>query len=217
MTMGTHEGARDHTSDSIGLQQLKCNLADVIELAQWKHVLVRGDLEHIVAKALRKRPAEPDPRAARRVSLSDPRVRQPSLRRGWLTPTYLSGDAGEVWMLDGSQSVFGPEPIDDATRARAAGQDIHPTGPQWGLGELRSRDAVRALEEAAVEPYADLRAGLEAAGMKQERRALRVRVHDLQWQWPADDELELRFALAPGAYATGLLTELGEVADVTRG
>ena len=131
--------------------------------------------------------------------------------------TWASGDDGEVWMLDGSQSVFGPEPLDDATRARATAQDIHPTGPQWGVGELRSRDAVRALEEAAVAPYAELRAGLEAAGMKQERRALRVRVDGLAWQWPADDQLQLSFALAPGAYATGLLTELGEVADVTRG
>ena len=84
-------------------------------------------------------------------------------------------------------------------------------------GELRPRDAVRALEEAAVEPFADLRAGLEATGMKQERRALRVRVHDLQWQWPAADELELRFALAPGAYTTGLLDELGAVTDASGG
>ena len=44
-----------------------------------------------------------------------------------------------------------------------------------------------------------------------------MRVHDLQWQWPADDELELRFALAPGAYATGLLDELGAVTDASGG
>lgn len=127
--------------------------------------------------------------------------------------TWATGDEGEVWMLDGSQSVFGPEPIDEATRQRALAQDIHPTGPQWGLGELRSRDAVRALEEAATAAFADLRAGLEAAGMKQERRALRVRVHDLAWRWPADDQLELSFRLAPGAYATELLAELGEVTE----
>ncbi|GAB2494620.1 tRNA pseudouridine(13) synthase TruD [Arenimonas alkanexedens] len=131
--------------------------------------------------------------------------------------TWARGDEGEVWMLDGSQSVFGPEPLDEATSARAAAQDIHPTGPQWGIGELRSRGAVRSLEEAAVAPFADLRAGLEAAGLKQERRALRVRVGGLAWQWPAEDQLEVSFALAPGAYATGLLVELGDVADATMG
>ena len=35
--------------------------------------------------------------------------------------------------------------FDEALAARVAEQDIHPTGAMWGLGELRSRDAVRAL------------------------------------------------------------------------
>ena len=130
---------------------------------------------------------------------------------------WNTGAEGEVWMLDGTQSVFGPEPLDDALRQRAADQDIHPTGPMWGVGELRSGYAARALEQQAAAPYAALCAGLEAAGLKQERRALRVRVRDLQWQWPVPDCLELRFALLPGAYATELLAELGPVSDASRG
>ena len=47
--------------------------------------------------------------------------------------------------------------------------------------------------------------------MRQERRSLRVRVNDLEWQWPADDVLQLSFRLAPGSYATEVLAELGEV------
>src|SRR5690606_31183672 len=39
---------------------------------------------------------------------------------------------GEVWMLDGSRSVFGPQPFDDSLAARLAAFDIHPTGPLWG-------------------------------------------------------------------------------------
>ena len=107
--------------------------------------------------------------------------------------------------------MFGPEPTSAETLARVERQDIHPTGPLWGLGELRSRDAVRAIEEAAVQPFADLRAGLEQAGLKQERRSLRVRVADLQWQWMAGDVLQLQFRLGPGSYATEVLAELGEV------
>ncbi len=52
--------------------------------------------------------------------------------------------------------------------------------------------------------------GLEAAGLKQERRALRVRVDDLAWEWE-DDALILRFRLGPGAYATEVLAELGDI------
>jgi tRNA pseudouridine13 synthase len=125
--------------------------------------------------------------------------------------TWNTGAEGEVWMLDGTQSVFGPEPFTDDLRERAARQEIHPTGPMWGAGELRTRDRVREIEEAALEPFAELRAGLAKADMKQERRALRVRVNELEWQWLADDVLQLSFRLAPGAYATEVLAELGEV------
>lgn len=124
---------------------------------------------------------------------------------------WNTGAEGEVWMLDGTQSVFGPEPFTDELRERAARQDIHPTGPMWGAGELRSRDRVREIEEAALEPFGDLRAGLAKADLKQERRSLRVRVNELEWQWLADDALQLSFRLAPGAYATEVLAELGEV------
>jgi tRNA pseudouridine13 synthase len=123
---------------------------------------------------------------------------------------WQDGVDGEVWMLEGTHSVFGPEPISDELRERAARMDIHPTGSLWGKGELRSSDAALAIEQAACEPFADLRAGVEAAGMKQERRALRVRLGDLAWEWLGDATLRLAFDLPPGAYATEVLAELGE-------
>lgn len=124
---------------------------------------------------------------------------------------WSEGVAGEVWMLDGTQSVFGPEPSSEALVARALQLDIHPTGPMWGAGELRTRDVAREIEETALAPFSDLQAGLAKAELRQERRALRVRVHELAWQWLADDALQLEFRLAPGAYATEVLAELGEV------
>jgi tRNA pseudouridine13 synthase len=118
---------------------------------------------------------------------------------------------GEVWMLDGSRSVFGPLPFDDALAARLAAFDIHPTAPLWGRGELRTAGAAQALELGALADAGSLalRAGLEAAGLKQERRATRLRPHALEWAWPAPETLELRFELPPGAYATTVLAELG--------
>jgi tRNA pseudouridine13 synthase len=130
---------------------------------------------------------------------------------------WAAGTDGEVWMLDGRQSVFGPEALDDALRARAAAGDIHPTAPLWGRGESRSGPALRAREEAWLAPFADLRDGLEAAGLKQERRATRVMAAELAWSRPTPDELELRFVLPPGAYATGLLEQLGDVTEARAG
>ena len=128
---------------------------------------------------------------------------------------------GEVWLLDGSRSVFGPEPWSEVLAERLQRFDIHPSAPLWGAGELRSADAARALELAALDDATSvrLREGLEREGLKQERRATRLRAAELQWRWlDADDgALELRFALPPGSYATAVLHELGEIADAGQG
>ena len=124
---------------------------------------------------------------------------------------WSSGAVGDVWMLDGTHSVFGPTDLDETLRERVQAQAVHPTGPMWGLGDLRSSGDVRALEQEATNAFADLRVGLEAAGLKQERRALRMRVPGLEWRWLGDNALELSFELAPGSYATEVLAELGDV------
>ncbi len=140
------------------------------------------------------------------------RVLAARVRAGhWAGLAQGQGLDGEVWALAGSRSVFGPEPWSPALAERLAGFDIHPTGPLWGRGELRSTEAVRALELAALgdEQALALRAGLEAAGLEQERRALRLRPDALSWRWLADDALEVVFVLPAGAYATVVLAELG--------
>lgn len=126
--------------------------------------------------------------------------------------------AGEAWILDGSRSVFGPEPWNEVLAARLAAFDIHPSGPLWGRGELRSHDEARALELAALaeHPAPALRTGLEAAGLKQERRALRLRARGLSWAWPSGDVLRLRFELPAGCYATAMLAELGAIVNARR-
>lgn len=125
--------------------------------------------------------------------------------------SWQQGLAGEVWMLDGSHSLFGPEPMTAELAARAARLDIHPTGPLWGSGPLRCSGEAQRREVGALAEQSALREGLEAAGLRQERRALRMRVGELHWQWSGDDCLHLHFALPAGSYATAVLAELGEV------
>lgn len=125
---------------------------------------------------------------------------------------------GEVWVLAGSRSVFGPEPFDDTLARRLADFDIHPSGPLWGAGELRCTGESRALELASLdgEDARALRAGLEQAELKQERRALRLRAGQLSWQWQDAGTLQLSFELPPGSYATAMLYELGDVNEAAR-
>lgn len=129
--------------------------------------------------------------------------------------SWDTGLEGEVWMLDGSRSLFGPEPHGAALAARAAAFDIHPTGPLWGRGPLATTGRARACELGALEDEVAgrLRAGLETAGLRQERRSLRARPSGLDWAWDDPSALRLRFALPAGSYATALLAELGAIDD----
>lgn len=131
---------------------------------------------------------------------------------------WLSALEGEVWMINGSHSIFGPESLNDHVKnnelkSRAEKLEIHATGPMWGKGELRTQSKVFDIESAIATGHPELCRGLEAADMKQERRALRIQVQDLSWTWPEKDLLQCRFSLPPGAYATELLAELGELLD----
>ncbi|WP_242108334.1 tRNA pseudouridine(13) synthase TruD [Luteimonas aquatica] len=122
---------------------------------------------------------------------------------------------GEVWILDGSRSVFGPEAWSDTLAERLARFDIHPSAPLWGQGASRATGDALALEQRVLSDGTSpaLRSGLEKAGLRQERRATRLRPQELSWQWREDGDLQLAFALSPGAYATTVLAELGEIAD----
>ena len=133
--------------------------------------------------------------------------------------SWNRGLEGEVWMLAGSRSVFGPEPWSEPLAQRLADFDIHPTGPLWGTGELRTQADARDRETAALqdEDAVALRAGLELEGLRQERRALRLVPQALAWSWRSADALRLTFALPPGSYATAVLHELGAVTDASQG
>jgi tRNA pseudouridine13 synthase len=116
--------------------------------------------------------------------------------------------AGDVMNLAGTGSVFEAPEWDETLAGRLAAKDIHPTGPLWGKGALRSSADAAALETAIAATHASLCEGLEAAGLEQARRSLRLIAADFDWTWLGDDSLELSFALPPGTYATAVLREL---------
>jgi len=121
---------------------------------------------------------------------------------------------GEAVALDGSHSFFSAERIDAALVERLARHDIHPSGPLWGKGDLPSRGIVRALEEEVATLHQVLATGLAAAGLAQERRALRLVPGDLEVTWQDEATLGLRFKLPAGCFATALLRELADYQDV---
>ena len=118
--------------------------------------------------------------------------------------------AGDLLMLDGRNSLFPVESIDDVIRRRVLALEIHPTGPLSGRGGPATSAAAAALEQQILASDPELVEGLVAAGLEGARRALRLRIAELGWWFPAPGEVELSFALAAGAYATCVVRELFE-------
>jgi tRNA pseudouridine13 synthase len=117
--------------------------------------------------------------------------------------------AGDSMMLNGSRSVFNTELLDEEIINRVNEFDIHPTAPLWGSGDTMVTAKAAAIENTVLSDWQDWTAGLEKARMQLARRAMRVQVTDLSWDWPEKNQLQLIFSLPPGCYATAVLRELG--------
>lgn len=137
------------------------NAAEVRRLAEETYgtIAARG------AAPVRKRPAEPAPRAARRVALSDPRVRQPSLRRGWLTPTYLSsGDRDEVFALELVAEILGGGTTSRLYRKLCVEDELAAGASAYFMGSMVDRAAFQLSTSPRPGIGMDkLEAGLDAA------------------------------------------------------
>ncbi len=121
--------------------------------------------------------------------------------------TWNQALSGDVLMLDGRHSCFPIQQPEADIVARVAHLQLHPTGPLWGSGDLLSQGDVQALEYQVAAAYPLLKQGLEKAGLKQERRALRVRLAAPDLQWLDEATVVVQFVLPTGVYATTVLRE----------
>lgn len=115
---------------------------------------------------------------------------------------------GEAVMLAGSHSFFSASEIDASLQTRLAEQDIHPSGPLWGRGGNPATGEAGLLEQQVLEHEERFRTGLEMAGLKQERRALRLLVPEFALEVLDAGTVQCRFTLPAGCYATSVLREL---------
>lgn len=121
---------------------------------------------------------------------------------------YGFPDNGTILLIDNQR---GDEP-----QRFAAGQ-LELTAPLWGCGELHSAGEVRVREQQVASRFPELTAGLEAAGLRQERRVMRLRPMNPSLIALPDGDLEFSFDLPRGTYATTVLRELAELIEPTHG
>jgi tRNA pseudouridine13 synthase len=113
---------------------------------------------------------------------------------------------GDVAMLDARGSVFRVDAVDAALAVRCEQLEVHPTGPLWGSGESMAQGRIAALEARIAAHSPEAVVAVTAAGMRAERRSLRVAVRDLTYDLAGDPTIAFR--LGRGAFATSVLREL---------
>lgn len=119
-------------------------------------------------------------------------------------------EVGDLANLEGSGSVFAVEALTPDIVERAERLDLHPTGPMWGRGEPATKGRIHELEMRVASNLTVPCQLTVDAGMRQERRSLRVAVWDLAWEMQ-ESTLVLRFRLGRGSFATTVLREIVDV------
>lgn len=114
---------------------------------------------------------------------------------------------GDCMILNGSNSFFSADVVDDEILRRVQEMDIHPSGPLPGSPDPQTKNQAADYELAVYQRYSHWFAGFERAGMREQRRALRLGIRNLGAEMQAEG-LRLKFELPPGAYATTLVSEL---------
>ena len=120
---------------------------------------------------------------------------------------------GDLASLDGSGSHFRVDVMDEALRRRLNEFDIHPSGPLWGRGDPAVQGQALQHELAIARELAQVTGLLSAQGLIQERRALRCAIRDLTAEREANT-LTLSFTLGRGQFATAVLREICDFADL---
>lgn len=123
--------------------------------------------------------------------------------------SWDQGIDGDVMLLEGAWRQFRYDPDDASIGERLAALDVHPSGPLYGRPSraLQTSGAASRIEEAVFDRQPAWCAGLQRLGVDADRRALRMRVDELTWEW-IEADLRLGFRLPAGSYATAVLREL---------
>ncbi|GJE01131.1 M16 family metallopeptidase [Methylobacterium isbiliense] len=111
------------------------------------------------ARPVRQRPREPEPRAARRLSVADPKVEQPTLQRLYLTPSCITAKEGEGHALELLAEVMGGGPTSYLYRSLVMEQGVAVNAGAWYMGS--------AMDDTRFSVYAVPAEGVSLEALEQ--------------------------------------------------
>src|SRR5215217_2860810 len=97
-------------------------------------------------RPIRFRPREPEPRAARRLAVADPRVEQPTLQRLYLTPSSRTAEGRASHALDVLAEILGGGPTSYLYRKLVLERGVAVNAGAWYMGS--------AIEDTRFSVYA---------------------------------------------------------------
>lgn len=118
--------------------------------------------------------------------------------------------AGDTVILDGSNSHFTTDNIDETLQQRAAQKDLHPAGILIGENDnldtiLNTSNTSNTLSTLNKEHLQRL---LRQERLQTAYRPLRLVVKDLHWHFEDDHTCIISMRLPPGAYASGVIRQV---------
>jgi len=122
---------------------------------------------------------------------------------------------GDICLRTGKRGFFAVYNVNDEFEQRLAAGKIHPTAPLWGRGELPVTGDIKELEAQLPRDFPEWCKGLEKAGLKMERRALRLMPEHFSFK-KNNDGVSVSFRLPAGCYATSVIRELFDAQDYNR-
>ncbi|MEP0943015.1 MAG: pitrilysin family protein [Rhizobiaceae bacterium] len=93
-----------------------------------------GKVNRRAEPGVRMRPTEPPPRAARRVTMDDHRVRTPSFQRLYLVPSYNTAEPGEAEALEVLADILGGGSTSRLYKSLVIEQQIATSSGSWYQG-----------------------------------------------------------------------------------
>ncbi|HEX2216341.1 MAG TPA: pitrilysin family protein [Xanthobacteraceae bacterium] len=127
----------------------------------------------------RLRPQEPEPVAARSVTLADPRVAQPSMQRSYLVPSDTTAAPGEAEALDVLTHILGNGSVSRLYRRLVMEKGIAASAGAWYHST--------ALDHTRIGIYATPRSGVTLADLE---TALDGVLHEFVQQGVTPEEIE---------------------------
>jgi zinc protease len=120
---------------------------DVLALAREHY----GDIPRRDDVGRGARPAEPEPRTSREVTLKDPRAAKPTLYRYYLAPSYAEGEGLEAEALELLMRIVGENPTGRLYQELVVKQKLATTAGGWFSGTTRDYGSLGVYAVATPE------------------------------------------------------------------